>query len=112
MWLKIIALIISDAKSVYRTVVNNSNKACLMKANNHITIIRSFVAIGVACAISGAWAANVPAGTELAAKQELVRNNGSEPASLDPHKVESSVESSIISDFFEGLVEVRNDGSI
>lgn len=83
-----------------------------MKANNHITIIRSFVAIGVACAISGAWAANVPAGTELAAKQELVRNNGSEPASLDPHKVESSVESSIISDFFEGLVEVRNDGSI
>jgi hypothetical protein len=54
MWLKIIALIISDAKSVYRTVVNNSNKACLMKANNHITIIRSFVAIGVACAISGA----------------------------------------------------------
>jgi len=112
MWLKIIALIISDAKSVYRTVVNNSNKACLMKANNHITIIRSFVAIGVACAISGVWAANVPAGTELAAKQELVRNNGSEPASLDPHKVESSVESSIISDFFEGLVEVRNDGSI
>ncbi len=83
-----------------------------MKANNHITIIRSFVAIGVACAISGAWAANVPAGTELAAKQELVRNNGSEPASLDPHKVESDVEFNLISDFFDGLVAVRNDGSI
>jgi hypothetical protein len=34
----------------------------------------------------------VPAGTALAEKQELVRNNGSEPASLDPHKVESDVE--------------------
>ena len=32
-----------------------------------------------------ASAATVPAGTELAAQQELVRNNGSEPASLDPH---------------------------
>lgn len=112
MWLKNIALTIPDAKSVNRTVVNNSNKACVMKTNNHITFIKSFVAVSLACAISGAWAANVPAGTELAATQELVRNNGSEPASLDPHKVESSVESAIISDFFEGLVAVRNDGSI
>ena len=52
------------------------------------------------------WAANVPAGTQLADKQELVRNNGSEPASLDPHKVESDVEFNIISDLFEGLVSV------
>ncbi|MCS5931561.1 hypothetical protein LNQ03_06530 [Klebsiella pneumoniae subsp. pneumoniae] len=40
----------------------------------------------------GALAAQVPPGTQLAEKQELVRNNGSEPASLDPHKVESDVE--------------------
>ena len=31
-------------------------------------------------------AANVPAGVKLAAKQELVRGNGSEVASLDPQK--------------------------
>ncbi len=83
-----------------------------MKVSNHITFIKSFIAIGLASAISGAWAANVPAGTELAAKQELVRNNGSEPASLDPHKVESNVEFNILTDFFDGLVAVRNDGSI
>ncbi|WP_442865612.1 ABC transporter substrate-binding protein [Buttiauxella sp. WJP83] len=83
-----------------------------MKANNHNTVMKSFIAIGLASAISGAWAANVPAGTELADTQELVRNNGSEPATLDPNKAESTVESAIISDFFEGLVAVRNDGSI
>jgi oligopeptide transport system substrate-binding protein len=52
------------------------------------------------------------AGTALAEKQELVRNNGSEPASLDPHKVESDVEFNIISDLFEGLVSVSPTGEI
>lgn len=60
----------------------------------------------------GNWAANVPAGTQLAEKQELVRNNGSEPASLDPHKVESDVEFNIISDLFDGLVSVSPAGEI
>lgn len=59
-----------------------------------------------------ASAATVPAGTELAAQQELVRNNGSEPASLDPHKVESNVEFNLISDMFDGLVAVNLDGTI
>lgn len=68
-----------------------------------------------ACLMSvngAAWAANVPAGTELAEKQELVRNNGSEPASLDPHKVESNVEFNLISDMFDGLVAVNLAGEI
>ncbi len=60
----------------------------------------------------GALAAQVPPGTQLAEKQELVRNNGSEPASLDPHKVESDVEFNIISDLFEGLVNVSPAGAI
>ncbi len=83
-----------------------------MKVTNNKTFLKSFVALSVFGAVHGAWAANVPAGTELALKQELVRNNGSEPASLDPHKVESDVEFNLISDFFDGLVSVRNDGSI
>lgn len=83
-----------------------------MKANNHNTLIKTFVALSLTATACGTWAATVPAGTELAAKQELVRNNGSEPASLDPHKVESDVEFNLISDFFDGLVSVRNDGSI
>lgn len=83
-----------------------------MKVTNNKTFLKSFVALSFFGAVHGAWAANVPAGTELALKQELVRNNGSEPASLDPHKVESDVEFNLISDFFDGLVSVRNDGSI
>lgn len=56
-------------------------------------------------------AAIVPKGVELAEKQEIVRNNFSEPASLDPHKVESDVEFNIISDTFSGLITVDNKGN-
>ena len=71
---------------------------------NHIT--RTLLAVSMLAMSGGALAAQVPPGTQLAEKQELVRNNGSEPASLDPHKVESDVEFNIISDLFEGLVNV------
>lgn len=57
-------------------------------------------------------AAQVPSDAVLAQKQELVRNNGSEPSTLDPHKVESDVEGNIIRDTFDGLVAVAADGTI
>ncbi|MDC9587784.1 ABC transporter substrate-binding protein [Xenorhabdus sp. XENO-10] len=57
-------------------------------------------------------AAVVPPGTQLAEKQEIVRNNGSFPASLDVHKVESNVELNIIHDFFDGLVYTDRKGNI
>jgi len=59
-----------------------------------------------------AQAAVVPAGVVLADKQEIVRNNGSEPASLDIHKVESSVELTIISELFDSLVRLKPDNSL
>ncbi|TCW16635.1 oligopeptide transport system substrate-binding protein [Raoultella sp. BIGb0138] len=77
---------------------------------NHLT--RALLAIGLLGTTFTAFAAQVPPGTVLAEKQELVRNNGSEPASLDPHKVESDVEFNIISDLFEGLVSVSPQGEI
>ena len=77
---------------------------------NHIT--RVLVAVGLFSMVIPALAAQVPPGTALAEKQELVRNNGSEPSSLDPHKVESDVENNIISDLFEGLVSVSPTGEI
>ncbi|XTZ36996.1 ABC transporter substrate-binding protein [Salmonella enterica] len=77
---------------------------------NHIAL--SLLAVGILSAAMGTYAATVPEGTVLAEKQELVRNNGSEPASLDPHKVESDVEFNIIRDIFEGLVSIKKDGSV
>ena len=50
-----------------------------------------------------AFAADVPAGVQLADKQDLIRNNGSEPQSLDPHKVEGVPEANIIRDLMEGI---------
>lgn len=58
-------------------------------------------------------AAVVPAGVQLAAKQELVRNNGAEVQSLDPHKVEGVPESNVIRDLLEGLTDTSpKDGSV
>ncbi|MFT6925298.1 MAG: oligopeptide transport system substrate-binding protein [Psychromonas sp.] len=58
-----------------------------------------------------AVAAHVPADVKLAAKQELVRGNGAEVASLDPQKTEGVPESMIIRDLLEGLVNQDADGN-
>lgn len=83
-----------------------------MKPHHHNRITAIMLATGLAFFTTAVSAANVPEGTVLADKQELIRNNGSEPASLDPHKVESDVEFNIISDMFDGLVAVKPDGTI
>ena len=80
-----------------------------------MTIItkKSLVAAGILTAlIAGnvATAAVVPAGVQLAEKQTLVRNNGSEVQSLDPHKIEGVPESNISRDLFEGLLISDVDG--
>ncbi|MGX9416446.1 ABC transporter substrate-binding protein [Vibrio sp. WJH972] len=62
-------------------------------------------------ASSATFAANVPEGTKLAAVQELVRGNGSEVASLDPHKTEGVPESMVIRDLLEGLVNQDANGN-
>lgn len=83
-----------------------------MKSQTLNNITHVLLAVGMMCATTQVYAASVPGGVELAAKQELVRNNGSEPASLDPHKVESDIEFNIIRDMFDGLLAVKKDGSI
>jgi len=100
------------AKSYFRIVIKTDNKAKEMKPQTRTRFTLSLLTAGGLCASTATWAANVPAGTQLAEKQELVRNNGSEPASLDPHKVESDVEFNIISDLFDGLVSVSPAGEI
>ena len=57
-------------------------------------------------------AANVPEGVKLASKQELVRGNGTEVASLDPQKTEGVPESNVIRDILEGLVNQDANGKI
>lgn len=83
-----------------------------MKSQKYNHITRVLLTIGLFSMAIPTLAAQVPPGTVLAEKQELVRNNGSEPSSLDPHKVESDVENNIISDLLEGLVSVSPTGEI
>jgi len=74
---------------------------------------KSLVAAGILTAlIAGnvAMAADVPAGVQLAEKQTLVRNNGAEVQSLDPHKIEGVPESNVNRDLFEGLLVTDVDG--
>ncbi|MFV0448711.1 MAG: ABC transporter substrate-binding protein [Vibrio sp.] len=59
-----------------------------------------------------AFAANVPAGTKLAPVQEIVRGNGTEVATIDPHKSQGVPESHVIRDLLEGLVNQDADGKV
>ena len=63
-------------------------------------------------AVNSSLAAEVPAGVQLAQQQNIVINNGSEVASLDPHKVEGVPESNIILNLLEGLVSTDANGHV
>jgi len=83
-------------------------------STNTMTIItnKNLVAAGILTALiaGNAMAADVPAGVQLAEKQTLVRNNGAEVQSLDPHKIEGVPESNVNRDLFEGLLVTDVDG--
>ena len=67
-----------------------------------------------AALLMSAWAgaATLPPGTLLAAKQELVRNNGAEPESLDPALIESTNAFNILVDLFEPLTALDNHSKV
>lgn len=76
-----------------------------------------FTKLTLTCAIfvgfaSSAIAATIPAGVELHSKQELVRNNGSEPETLDPALASGVPANNVIRDAFEGLTAVDGTGKI
>ncbi|PCM83606.1 oligopeptide ABC transporter substrate-binding protein OppA [Enterobacter cloacae] len=74
---------------------------------------KNLVAAGILTALiagNAAMAADVPAGVQLAEKQTLVRNNGAEVQSLDPHKIEGVPESNVNRDLFEGLLVTDVEG--
>jgi oligopeptide transport system substrate-binding protein len=64
------------------------------------------------CYGAASQAATVPPGTVLHAKQEIVRNNGSEPESLDPAVAESVGANQIARDLFEGLTATNTSGKV
>jgi len=71
------------------------------------------IALAVAlCTSAASWAAIVPAGTVLHAKQEFIRNNGSEPETLDPVLAESVGANQIARDLFEGLTATNTSGKL
>ncbi|WP_413724577.1 oligopeptide ABC transporter substrate-binding protein OppA [Sodalis sp. RH16] len=70
---------------------------------------RTLLAAGIIAAlgvvsVGTSFAAVVPAGVTLSDKQELVRGNGAELQSLDPHKIEGVPEANVNRDLLEGLV--------
>ncbi len=74
---------------------------------------KNLIAAGILTALiagNAAMAADVPAGVQLAEKQTLVRNNGAEVQSLDPHKIEGVPESNVNRDLFEGLLVTDVEG--
>ncbi|SAK67155.1 periplasmic oligopeptide-binding protein precursor [Caballeronia temeraria] len=84
-------------------------------AVHHASIRRTKLAAAAALlafSTLNATAALVPSGITLAAKQELVRNNGSETETLDPAMVESVGAYNLTTDLFESLTATNNDGAV
>ncbi|MBK0392313.1 peptide ABC transporter substrate-binding protein [Ramlibacter algicola] len=77
----------------------------------------TLTSVARACALasllaSSAFAAVVPAGVTLHPTQTLIRNNGSEPESLDPAIAETVGANNITRDLFEALTAVDGDGKV
>ncbi|MEQ4922163.1 oligopeptide ABC transporter substrate-binding protein OppA [Proteus hauseri] len=83
----------------------------MIKLNKKSALAIAISAV-VGLAAINANAAVVPDGVKLAEKQVFVRNNGSEPQSLDPHKIEGVPEAALARDLFEGITIVGPDGEI
>jgi len=76
-------------------------------------LARAFLALALAAgAFATASAAIVPPGTQLSPRQEMVRNNGAEPESLDPAYIESVNGAEIERDLFEGLTSTNHHGDV
>ncbi|UCB30965.1 peptide ABC transporter substrate-binding protein [Duffyella gerundensis] len=72
----------------------------------------TLTALLVASYGSTAFAADVPPGTQLAEKQEIVRHIKDEPASLDPAKAVGLPEIQVIRDLYEGLTNQDASGKV
>jgi oligopeptide transport system substrate-binding protein len=76
---------------------------------SRVARFRFGAAIALACVLATANAAVIPPGVQLHATQTLVRNNGSEPETLDPALAESVGANNLTRDLFEGLT--ASDGA-
>ena len=84
-----------------------------MNTRHKPSLARALATMAAAAAASAAvHAAVIPPGTVLAAKQEMVRNNGSEPESLDPAYIESVPAGEIDRDLFEGLTSTDHHSNV
>jgi oligopeptide transport system substrate-binding protein len=83
-----------------------------MNSRHMPSIARSLWVLALATtALAPAQAATIPAGAVLSPKQEMVRNNGAEPESLDPALIESVNAAEIERDLFEGLTTTDHHGN-
>jgi len=78
--------------------------SCFAKNGLALSILMGFAGLTLA--------ATVPPGVQLDAKQEMVRNNGSEPDTLDPARAEGVPANNVIRELFEGLTAADGAGKI
>lgn len=76
-----------------------------MKASASLLFLITLIAMPAPAAV-------IPAGADLAERQELIRSNGSEPATLDPQLAEALPDNMITHDLFEGLTAMDNAGRL
>ncbi|MFC0225902.1 peptide ABC transporter substrate-binding protein [Serratia aquatilis] len=84
----------------------------MAKRKIHQSFRLALCTVAITAAMGSATAAQVPSGTQLAEKQEIVRHIKDEPASLDPIKAVGLPEAQVARDLFEGLVNQDAYGKV
>src|SRR5580698_4046450 len=92
--------------------VPGARRVTLRHAAAPMTLARVAAAILILSTNVVAGAAVVPPGIQLAAKQELIRNNASEVETLDPNLAETVPANNVTRDLFEGLTATNADGTV
>ena len=82
----------------------------MTKLLNSLATLAALTALSLT-AMATSQAATIPAGVVLHPTQTLVRNNGSEPETLDPALAESVGANNITRDLFEGVTGVNSVGA-
>jgi oligopeptide transport system substrate-binding protein len=96
----------------FRSSFRSSDAVDRRISGKWLPALAASVCVAAASNVHVVHAAIVPPGVQLAAKQELVRNNASEVETLDPNLAESVPSNNVTRDLFEGLTATDADGTV
>ena len=100
----------SPAGQALSRVIARQRARAKLRAMNDVKCLSMSLLMSLLTFGTSVSAAVIPAGVQLDAKQQMVRNNGSEVETLDPNLAESVPANNVMRDLFEGVTATDAQG--